>query len=1024
MKKNYVFYLAAFIVAWVLIILGLVLGYFYAASTIEVAKFEYLPKKVQSLYIKRDEVDKISEYLTIQKSDIISPNKPISSDIKVLQAEVKSLREKNGVLYHDNVNLNDKNWNLISELNRKKDDADKQSKEFLKIKELSNKVSALQKKAIEDKANYDKIVYSLKNKVKQLNIDLQKKEFDIDIIGASATKKQLSADPSLAQKNAFLIKQTKKMQTVLKELYAKNSKVLEDANKKIKKLKSQISQKELNINTLLTKHASKIIDIEQKNSIIVRDLKQKIASLQIQNKKEITIKNREVLKAKKSCEAQLDSLKSKIPSFKERKKQDNSEDINAQSLLLKDKIKSLTLEKKTLELKLEDMEKKIRNITFQKEKDYDDILKKVKKTLASSNDDIQRRTGELESRIFEAASIIDSLKDDNKKLRNKLDKYSRKKLMPIDKFEKIEKKHAKNYRIFNEVVASLEKEKKKLKSKLKEHVFNATKSMQIEIDNLKKKYLEANATLENMGVKMQLLLSENDSLKLIQKSKIDGLASKYKVASGDLNTTSTKLETLSKKFYILQQRNDKLSSENDKLLKSLKSDRADFKARNEKFIKEIAEQRDKIATLEKSLQAAKEESIKLTNKNSTVSKESYEKISTMEKDYKETRKVLIATTKELNDLKSTLKKMQEISQKNQYEANKLLVSKNKKIDLLQNRLKSAGETLKFTQDKLARVKDDKIALEKDISILNKEVDSLKNSNKSNENISKDRLSQLAQERDEKIDIIQQKNNKIIELKKFIKLQNIEHDKIIKDLQAQIDVKDVKKSKSKDILAKYNLVLNDLRNRKAEILSLKNKIQTLTEKQSLTSLKNEEELKDRYDEIFTKLDAKTKELSLLQSEFDVLRQENIKLNEKIRLAKKDSSTIPTIDSLDKPSPLKLLASIKCDDMPAGSNKATSTCKTRVKKFLSKYSARNFYEVVPIVDNGGFSSLKKVQRSKIGVPDSEIERLTRLSNIGLGKDRSSSGGEIIRSVFGDLARISYSNSNEDIPHKRGFVIRVYE
>jgi hypothetical protein len=69
------------------------------------------------------------------------------------------------------------------------------------------------------------------------------------------------------------------------------------------------------------------------------------------------------------------------------------------------------------------------------------------------------------------------------------------------------------------------------------------------------------------------------------------------------------------------------------------------------------------------------------------------------------------------------------------------------------------------------------------------------------------------------------------------------------------------------------------------------------------------------------------------------------------------------------------------------------------------------------------LKRVESSKLGVPSDEIKRLTRLSNLGLGKDRAASGGVLIDSHFEGLARISYAVEGVEMHNKRGFIIKVY-
>jgi len=122
--------------------------------------------------------------------------------------------------------------------------------------------------------------------------------------------------------------------------------------------------------------------------------------------------------------------------------------------------------------------------------------------------------------------------------------------------------------------------------------------------------------------------------------------------------------------------------------------------------------------------------------------------------------------------------------------------------------------------------------------------------------------------------------------------------------------------------------------------------------------------------------------------------------------------------------ELLETITCDDMESGTNEPSSSCKNRVNSFLETYNPSYFFEVLPIVDDGGFATLRRIEGdTRLNVPKEEIGRLTRLSNLGLGKDRAAAGGKLIESHFDGLARVSYASEIVEVPNKRGFVIRVY-
>jgi seryl-tRNA synthetase len=145
-----------------------------------------------------------------------------------------------------------------------------------------------------------------------------------------------------------------------------------------------------------------------------------------------------------------------------------------------------------------------------------------------------------------------------------------------------------------------------------------------------------------------------------------------------------------------------------------------------------------------------------------------------------------------------------------------------------------------------------------------------------------------------------------------------------------------------------------------------------------------------------------------------------LSQALAREQEEAKTLVKNVTLQKP---QLIASLTCDDMESGVNTPTLTCKARVEEFLRDFEPTHFFEVVPIVDDGGFATLKRVGSSNLGVPEEEIIRLTRLSNLGLGKDRAASGGKLIEEHFDGLARVSYAVEGVEMYNKRGFVIKVY-
>ncbi len=274
---------------------------------------------------------------------------------------------------------------------------------------------------------------------------------------------------------------------------------------------------------------------------------------------------------------------------------------------------------------------------------------------------------------------------------------------------------------------------------------------------------------------------------------------------------------------------------------------------------------------------------------------------------------------------------------------------------------------------------------------------------------------------------------------YEQLERLKKENFVLNLQNKPGAIKSTTSKGDDLLAlkkKYDLLAveneKNIKNLKEATLMLK----SLNEENQALNAKNIS-LKQAKDANLT-LQNPRNEIARLEDENSKLRMDNISLKQINENLKKDKSRLDDKNlQTTKQEPIKsanksqkrtnkptLLGFVRCDDMKKGTNSPTDICKNIISDFLDKYDTSYFYEVVPIVDEGGFASLKKVQKSSLGISNKEIQRLTRLSNLGIGKDRAKVGGDLIRDKFGESARISYAISNMNIPKKRGFVIRVYE
>ena len=179
--------------------------------------------------------------------------------------------------------------------------------------------------------------------------------------------------------------------------------------------------------------------------------------------------------------------------------------------------------------------------------------------------------------------------------------------------------------------------------------------------------------------------------------------------------------------------------------------------------------------------------------------------------------------------------------------------------------------------------------------------------------------------------------------------------------------------------------------------------------------------------------KQKEAVLAQHQDDSTKriasnEQTIKtLNEKIKLLETATpKTVVAKTSTPAPKGHKpvMVDKVTCTDMGTGVNAISESCKKEVQAVLSKYDSSYFFEVAPIVDNGGFASLKLIKSKKVGVEDTEIDRISGLANIGLGKARAKAGGELVETYVGEGAKISFALSNIEQDKARGFQIRVYQ
>jgi len=223
-----------------------------------------------------------------------------------------------------------------------------------------------------------------------------------------------------------------------------------------------------------------------------------------------------------------------------------------------------------------------------------------------------------------------------------------------------------------------------------------------------------------------------------------------------------------------------------------------------------------------------------------------------------------------------------------------------------------------------------------------------------------------------------------------------------------------------------LALKDELTRKEETpKALHVKLKSADDATTKSNTKQHQELKETLSVLEKNYAQEVAKVTTLKEEFkrkELAYLDEIKTMEKSFKAKENPKTSQAKAPTPKGAKLQVVDTITCTDMGTGVNAISQTCQNNVKAFLAQYDSSYFFEVAPIVDNGGFASLKLIKSKKVGVEDSEIDRISGLANIGLGKARAKAGGELVESILGEGAKISYALSNIEQNKARGFQIKV--
>jgi hypothetical protein len=594
----------------------------------------------------------------------------------------------------------------------------------------------------------------------------------------------------------------------------------------------------------------------------------------------------------------------------------------------------------------------------------------------------------------------------------------------LEKINEAEKQHYQNISELTRKINDLHKENIDLSQKLnqKEEHFKDT------IEDMKKQLDEERKALNDREQEMDSMYQEKvASINDLSKSKQQQINELQDKLKSQYSSSILKLGKKDQKISLLQNKINNLMIEKNSILTKNSQEIMKLEREHSKKLQEF------------------NEIVKNSTQESDLIKEEYKKTSQrVEKKY---TNLLKTKTDTIDKLKQKLEDERQNSIMILSNSEQAIIEKEKILD---KRVKTIKEQ---NRAKVEELKRKIVNLESELKSVenSKKIVSLELKNKEKKILlDNDKILQLQDKiktfEYKKRDIDSEVNTLVLENeKKHNKNYKILNEKIaLLELEAKSIIDNNKKVLSTLSNEKIKLIdkLNSAReeNTKKEnkIYSLKKSIELIEKKKDELELSEQDKLssiRKSFDNLKATVSLKEKEYektineltSLLKEKENKLKlreKDKLKLGKYIREITALKKTIKKLDSNKRSSKLKQLGKVECGDMVSGNFKISPTCKAKVDKFLSKYNDTYYFEVIPIIGTGGFASLNKVQRDKrLGISDSEIKRLTRLSNIGLGRDRAKEGGWLIRDKFGDNVKISYAVYSIKAKDKRGFVIRVY-
>jgi len=844
-----------------------------------------------------------------------------------------------------------------------------------------------------------------------------------------------------------LRKMVKKLQKTLLFLQHDNLVVSNEKNELSKKLEEQQSEKEDEKNNILNKNLERINEAEQQHYKNISDLTMKINELQKEN---VVIAQRANLEAN-SLKSEIEGLRAKAIEESEKKRQEirsAREDEQSKMGDYKDKIKLLNDQiallndqmnannetaKNAFNRKLEEITKLKDEISFAT-REKNDILTKHGQTMVElerkQNEEIAKYNKTMESLKLDTEKLIAKNRQD---MALKEEENLKKVAIGEEKVKALQtelassKKHIdalmlENEKDFNKFRTYLEDEKKLNKEltlankKLEEGAQTSEKNLNSVIVKLNEEIAKKESQIKDLGLKITALNNDKQNFDAEVKKKID--------------------------------ENDKIHNKNYKIF-------------NEKIASFDSSKREMLEKLDKQLGEYKD-----------AAKENYDKMQFHANELTRTNNDLKAKNdakeKEIQELKTTLLALKTDATKNKESEDAKLAQVKSAFDELRMDVKQKDaeylstinlleNEVRAKENALANTKKEEalkiVALQKEIKTKEVELQVFKDEQSRKEETLK---SLHVKEKEAEANITKAMNKQIEEFKN--QLSTIEKNRVSEDAKL-VGLKDELKRRDIEYLDNLKALQKEMKQKETQALAIKEESKKidqnkLSQEEKLTKLKDEFKQReiaylDTIKALESDMKAKESQLGLskkdeslkllaLEKELKLNKEETYKqiasneqiirtLNEKIKVLetvtpKSETKVASNANKEPKGQKLTVVDKITCTDMGTGVNALSDTCKQSVQAFLSKYDDSYLFEVAPIVDNGGFASLKLIKSKKVGVEDMEIDRISGLANIGLGKARAKAGGELIEAKFGESAKISYALSNIEQDKARGFQIRV--